>query len=160
MMDGRGAAWLGVALALGGCGGGDYIIAGRHLDPCLENLPACTRASASCVLDPATYAEQRFPGVFSFLVDVDAGNELEVLIFFAEQNDAGQQTQIVWNEPGCSDQTVYNSGGADLFYEARDVGVLSRKAEIKEDGEHLLEIDSDMRALTLITVEIVVPGTR
>jgi len=143
-----------------GCSGGDYIIAGRNLDPCLENLPACTRASASCVLDPGTYAEQDFPGIFNFLVDIDAGNELEILMFFADQNDAGQETQIVWNEPGCSDQTVYNSQGADLFYEARDVGVLSRKAKMKEDGEHLVEIDTDMRAKVLITVNIVVPGTR
>lgn len=135
------------------CGSGDYIIAGRSQDPCLEEIPACPQTGfAECILDPRRYTERAFPGIFNFLVEVDANTEIEVVLLLAEQRDAGLQTQITWNEPGCSDSYSYESEGADLFAEARDTGLLMRKKEVLEDGEHLIEIDSDMQAWVLITV--------
>lgn len=146
---------------LGACGGGDFIIGGRSEDPCLESIPACPpKGYAQCIMDSSRYAEVTFPGFFSFLVNVDAKHELEVVLLLAEQRDAGFETQITWWEPGCSDAYTYNSEGADLFYEARDTGVLTRKMRVEVKGEHLIEIESDMQALVLITSNVIVPGTQ
>ena len=139
---------------LAACGGGGYTLKGRSRDPCLEEIPACPHAGfAECVLDPHRYAERRFPGIFNFLVDVDAGTELEVVLLLAEQRDAGITTQFTWNEPGCTDSYTQSTPGIDLFAEARNNGVLTRTQRLLEDGEHLIEIESDMQARALITVD-------
>lgn len=145
---------------LSGCGNGDYIISGRSENPCLETIPACPGRYAECVLDPGSYAEREFPGQLTFLVDVEAEHDLEVVLFFAEQRDTGFETSIEWNEPGCADAYFYDSQGADLFAEAKGTSVITRTQKLQETGEHLVEILSDMQALVLVTVNIIVPGTR
>ena len=152
-----------LAAALGtasGCSGGGYAIAGRSLDPCLETIPACQPPNqAACVLSATRYAEYWFPGLFQFLVDVERGHEMEVVLFFAEQREPGNATSITWNAPGCSDAEFWDSEGADLFFEARDVGSITRRSVATQTGEHLIQIDSDMQALVLITVNLYIPGT-
>jgi len=143
--------------ALTGCGQGGYALSGRSEDPCLEEIPACPHAGfASCVLDIHTYALRTFPGVFNFLVDADADAEVEVVLLMAEQQDSGLVTQITWNEPGCTDSFTDTTEGVDLFKETEDNGVIERSRKVVEDGEHLIEIESDMQAVVLITVEVLV----
>lgn len=154
---GRLALLLPLLVPLVACGGGGYSISGRSHDPCLEEIPACPHAGfAECSLDPHRYAERRFPGVFNFLVDIDAGSEVGVMLVFVEQADTGMTTQITWNEPGCTDSYTVNIEGADLFAESRDIGVISREQAFTEGGEHLIEVDSDMQAVVLITVDFLV----
>lgn len=141
------------------CGSGDAFIAGRARDPCQQNLTPCPPDGlASCRLSSDKFAEVRFPGGFNFLAEADAGEEIKITIFFAEQRASGEVFQIVWNEPGCSDAQFYNSGGADLFAEAAGLGTIERSMEVVESGEHLIEMETDMEALTLVTVDTVIPG--
>jgi hypothetical protein len=129
----------------------------RALDACVQVIPACPGQYAACALDDSRYAEVTFPGAFSFIVDADPESQIEVQIFLREQRDAGFETLIYWNEPGCSDVYLYESQGRDLFAEAEDTSVIAKKQRIFEGGEHLIEIISDMQALTLVSVDVIEP---
>lgn len=131
---------------------------GRAFNACLETIPACAGEFASCVLDENSFAEFRFPGVFKFLVDANPDDRIRVLIFFDEQQDSGLSTEIVWNEPGCSDLEVWQSDGINVFEEVDQQNVFSRTERVLEGGEHLIVVDSDMVAQTSIGIEIVEPG--
>ncbi len=155
------AGWLGLSFCAAGCDptSEGAFIAGRGYVTCLESLPACPGQSAACVLDGDSYTEKPFPGVFSFLVEAPAGAEIEVQIYLKEQRDAGLSTLIFWNEPGCSDVYTYDSRGEDLFLEAEETKVIERREKIHEGGEHLVEINSDMQAHTLIGVDVIEPDS-
>ncbi len=131
---------------------------GRGFNPCIESIPACDGEFAQCVLDENSYTDFRFPGVIKFLVDANPDDRIRVLIFFEQLQDAGLFTEIVWNEPGCSDLQVWESNGLDLFAEVDQQNVFSRIERVFEGGEHLIVIDSDMVAQTSIGIEIVEPG--
>jgi hypothetical protein len=132
----------------------------KALDACVQVIPACPGQYAACVLSDSRYAEVRFPGAFSFLVNADPESQIEVLIFLREQRDAGFDTRIYWNEPGCSDVYIYESQGRDLFDEAEDTSVIAKKEKVFDGGEHLIEIISDMQAKTLVTVDVIEPESR
>lgn len=131
---------------------------GKALDACLQTIPACPGQYAACVLDSSRYAERRFPGAFSFLVDAPPEAEIEIAMFLRDQRDAGFDTRIFWNEPGCSDVHVFESEGRDLFTEAEDTGIIFKKETVYEGGEHLIEIISDMQANVLVSVDVVPAG--
>lgn len=141
------------AVLLSGCGGGEATISDRAEDPCLQAIPACPGVFAQCVLDPSRYGRVRFPGTFRFLADIDAGFRLVVHLLFAEQREPGEDTTIFWNEPGCTNLQLYESEGANLFFESEDRGTFSKAKIMQKSGEHLVEIISDMQADTLITVD-------
>ncbi|MEM6558763.1 MAG: hypothetical protein AAF605_03175 [Myxococcota bacterium] len=131
---------------------------GRAFNPCIETIPACAGEFAQCVLDENSYADFEFPGVFKFLVDANPDDRIRVLILFEQQQDSGLFTEIVWNEPGCSDLEVWSSDGLDIFASVDQQNVFSRIERVFEGGEHLIVIDSDMVARTSIGIEIVEPG--
>ena len=137
----------------------DAFIAGRAFDPCLQSIPACPGLFASCTLDETRYARATFPGEFRFLVKAEAGHEINVVVFLAQQRDSGLDTQIFWNEPGCSDVYRYDSEGRDLFELAEETNIIEEKQTVFEGGEHLIEIFTDMQADVLITTEVIIPGT-
>ncbi len=149
----------GLILGLGSCGDGEASLSGRAEDPCIQSIPACPGLFAQCVLDPASYARVRFPGSFRFFANVEAGHEVEVVLYFADQRDSGIDTKIFWNEPGCTDIHEYKSQGLNLFVESEDTGVFTVRRQMIESGEHLIEVFSDMDADTLVTVNIHIPGT-
>jgi hypothetical protein len=132
---------------------------GRSYDPCLQTIPACPGLVGRCTLDGSRYARQTFPGDFRFMVNANAGHIIQVLLYFADQRDAGLSTQIFWNEPGCSEVYVFDSEGRNLFAETEDLNLFTEKREVAETGEHLIEIFSDMQAEVLVTAEVVIPGT-
>lgn len=140
-----------------GCGGGDATISGRAENPCLQTIPACPGVFAQCVIDPNSYARVRFPGSMRFLAEVDAGFTLEVHLLFAEQREPGEDTKIYFHEPGCTDLQLYESLGDNLFFESEDTGVFTESVVVEKDGEHLIEILTDMQAEALITVDFIPP---
>lgn len=126
----------------------------RALDLCVQVIPACPGLYAACVLDETRYTEQEFPGAFSFVVEADPEATIEVLLYIVQGRDVGLETQIFWNEPGCSDVYAYDSEGRNLFAEAEDTGIISKSKRVFEGGEHLIEIISDMQAHTLVSVDV------
>jgi len=134
-------------------------MSGRGLDPCIQALPACPGLRAECVLDDTRYTERTFPGDFRFLVRAEPDSKIEIDLYLTQQRDAGLTTRIDWNEPGCADVYTYDSGGRDLFAEAADTSIISKKQTIREGGEHLIEIQSDMQAKVLVGVRVFLPNT-
>ncbi|MBI3180445.1 MAG: hypothetical protein HYZ27_12335 [Deltaproteobacteria bacterium] len=152
-----------LAAVAGGCASPeDDFIRGRSLDPCGQHIAACPGQFALCILNSTKYTRQRFPDAspFLFLVSAFQGDTIEVSMFFTDQNDAGLDTQIWWYELGCYDYEVYRSNGADIFEEAGTTNIFSRKAQVydNDQGDHLIEIQSDMQAEVLITVDVHVQG--
>ena len=144
-----------------GCGAGGYILSGRANNPCIEEISVCPYTGfAECSLNPRSYAERILPGIFNFIAEADAGEDLEVVLVFADQREAGIATQITINEPGCDDSHTFDSDGIDLFAEARDQAVFEFRETMLESGEHLIEIDSDMQAIVLVTVNVYAPQDR
>ncbi|MEZ4273515.1 MAG: hypothetical protein R3C68_19390 [Myxococcota bacterium] len=127
---------------------------GRGLRGCFSTLNACPGLFASCVLDNDSYAEKQFPGSLRFLVDADEDDTVEVSFFFVTQRDPGLSTRIFWNEPGCSDQQVYDSEGRDIFFEAGNELIFRQSKIMRKDGEHLIEVFSDAQAEVLVVVNV------
>lgn len=162
MMKFVSSSFVASALVLAGCDPSTEkaFTQGRALDACVEVIPACPGLFASCTLDQTRYARTQFPGAFRFFVDAGPEDKIQVQLFFAHARDAGLSTQIVWNEPGCSEAYVYDSGGRDLFSEAGETNLFAETRKVYEEGEHLIEIFSDMNAEVLVGVDLIEPGTR
>ena len=135
----------------------DAFTEGKSRSPCIQSINACPSKFASCVLDNNIYAEVNFPGDFRFLVDTEANSDVEVQLFFAEQRDPGVSTQIFWYEPGCSDRFDYDSDGFDLFGLAGKELLFTEEKSLRDEGEHLIELFSDMQARVLVGVSISAP---
>jgi hypothetical protein len=132
---------------------------GRSLVPCDQNIPACAGEFALCSLNSTTYARQTFPDASPFRVLVAALPQefIEVSFYLVTQEDVGLRTNIYWNEPGCFDSYVYKSQGEDLFKEAEDTNTFMRREAVYEGGDHMIVVDTDMRAEVIIAVDVTVP---
>jgi hypothetical protein len=150
-----------VALCCAACDPGSEaaFTSGKSLVPCEQNIPACPNEFALCTLNSTTYTQQTLPDAspFNFLVSALPGEYIEVTLFFVTEEDVGLRTNIYWNEPGCFDGPVYRSQGEDLFKEAEDTDTITRKKQIAYGGDHMIVIDSDMRAVVDIAVDVTVP---
>jgi hypothetical protein len=150
---------LALAATTTGCalGAEEAFTQGRSLDPCLQSIPACPGLSAHCALDAERYTRKVLPAdtPIRFLVETDPGDRVEVTMLLATRRDAGQDTRILWYEPGCSDVYEWESEGRDLFEEAGPARRLVFEQRLNEGGEHVVEIVSDMQARVLIGVRVV-----
>lgn len=155
----RPTKWAGVLLLglLFSCGvsEGDFII-GAELNPCVSNIPACNTV-AGCALGEATYIEGDFPGFSNFIVTTPADTTIVVKLFFKKRRQPGEDTEIVWFEPGCRDSYTYESLGDDIFSLAGDDLVFSQEKKVRQAGDHLIEIRSDATCHFLIRVEVKTP---
>jgi len=127
--------------------------------PCDQNIPACAGLFAACTLNSTTYAQIMLPDAspFRFLAAALPNEDIELTFFFVTEEDVGLNTEIDWNEPGCSDMQSYESHGDDLFNEAKDTNTITRKKAVFEGGDHLIEVFTDMRAVVDITVDVTEP---
>ena len=152
---------VGVGLVTAGCDPGSEaaFVHGRSLVPCDQNIPACPGEFALCTLNSTTYARQTFPDAspFRFLVSALPREYIEITLYFVTQQDVGLRTNIYWNEPGCFFSSSYKSQGADLFQEAEETNTITRKEPVDEGGEHLIVIDTDMRAEVIVAIDVTVP---
>ena len=161
MATGRLCVLLFLALGLVACDPGSEaaFVRGKSLVPCDQNIPACPGEFALCALNSTTYARQTFPdsSPFRFLVSALPQEYIEITLFFVTQQDVGLRTNIYWNEPGCFDSYVYKSQGDDLFKEGEDTNTITRKEAVYEGGDHMVVIDTDMRAEVIVAVDVTVP---
>jgi hypothetical protein len=145
------------SLLLLGCGvdEGDFI-QGADYEPCLSNLPICQQ-TAGCALGENKYTEGDFPGYLSFVVTTPADTTVVVKIFFKSRVHPGQDTEIIWYEPGCSDSYSYRSEGEDIFALAGSKRVFSQEQNLRRAGDHLVEVSSDAFTHYFLRVELKTP---
>ncbi|MEO1227554.1 MAG: hypothetical protein AAFZ18_01525 [Myxococcota bacterium] len=138
-----------------GCGGGAFgnFTDGLDLDRCDGTFPVC-ESTAGCVLTETTYTEGEFPGQRQVIVNAPAGAVLNVELFFVEQNAAGLDTEIRWHEPGCFETYRWLSDGEDVFRRAGESRVLAVSQQVREPGDHLVEIFSDAVATYRLRVRV------
>jgi hypothetical protein len=148
-----------VLLLSAGCGAGALgnFTDGLTLNRCDETHAVCAR-TAGCVLGEGGYLEGRFPGSRQMIVPTPADAVIHVDVFFVDQTAAGTDTRIRWHEPGCFDTYTWRSEGRDLFLLAGRGRRLTQSQQVREPGDHLVEIDSDAIAEYLLRVRIDAPG--
>ena len=144
-------------LALTACGvdEGDFI-AGAKFDPCESNIPIC-QYTAGCAMGESKYIEGDFPGYVNFLVTTPADTTVVVKLFFKTRDHPGEDTEIIWYEPGCNDSYEYRSDGDDIFSIAGGDRVFAREQKLRQKGDHWIEIFSDARTHYFVRVDLKTP---
>ena len=98
-------------------------IGGADEEPCNGVYLECKGQAAGCVLDEEHYIGGSFPGEVKFLVETPQGDwKIVVRLFLAERLSPGTETEVRWNEPGCTDEYRYRLSEhkelGDLFEQA------------------------------------------
>ncbi len=135
---------------------GDFI-ADADPDPCESNVSIC-QTSAGCIMGESKYLEGDFPGFRSFVVTTPADTGIKVKLFFKSLVHPGEDTEIIWYEPGCADSFTWESMGADIFSKAGADRVFSQEHEVRMAGDHLIEIYSDATTHYFVRVELDTPS--
>jgi hypothetical protein len=128
-------------------------ISGAQLDPCQANTPVC-QTTAGCTLDETEYIEGSFPGFVNFVVTTQAGATIVVKIFFETQLHPGENTEIIWYEPGCNESHTYESMGANIFLLAGNDWVFEQEQQVQLEGPHLIDVYSDATTHYYLRVEL------
>ncbi|MBW1810825.1 MAG: hypothetical protein JRJ87_21720 [Deltaproteobacteria bacterium] len=142
---------------LTGCGvsEGDFI-AGADYDPCQSNIPICQQ-TAGCAMGENKYTSGDFPGYVNFLVTTPADTTIIVKLFFKTREHPGEDTEIIWYEPGCHDSYSYESQGKDIFAIAGGDRVFAQEQMVRREGDHLIEVYSDSLTEYFVRVELETP---
>ena len=127
---------------------------GRIQNLCSESLVICS-GNAGCTLDDKHYFEGVFPGTIRVVVHSELPDGTLTLRFLLTDMKA-PGTEIVMQayEPGCGDLDEERVKDVDLFDLAGDEGILEFDLSLKNAGDHLLEIFSDMSSGFLLTTEV------
>jgi hypothetical protein len=131
-------------------------IAGADHDPCMSNVPVC-QTTAGCTMAENKYIEGNFPGFVNFVVTTPADTTIAVRIFFKTLKHPGEDTEIIWFEPGCHDSYTYESLGADVFAIAGGDRVFSQERKVRQAGDHRVDVYSDATTHYFIRVEVKTP---
>ncbi len=146
-------------LLISACGldEGDFI-AGADEVSCQENIPVC-ETTAGCLMGESTYIEGDLPGTISFVVTTPANTTIVVKLFFETEINPGENTTIIWYEPGCGGNIQsYQSGGVDdIFSMAGGDRVFSQEKTVSQAGDHLIEIVSDAYVHYFARVDLITP---
>ena len=148
------AACLPALLLLQGCGDPrEVFIGARVRDACDEGWPVCGEL-VGCLLGPESYAEGRFPGRASTLVQTVEPSIVTVSLHLWDLGAAGEETAILFHETECRGRTRVAIPGLTLVDEAERHGVVTREAELVTVGDHLIEFESDGQARYLVKVDV------
>lgn len=133
----------------------ELFIDNRVFQSCIGQVPVCV-TQAGCVLDGGRYTRGNFAqgSTLRTIVRTTVPSEIEVLLFFRTEASPGTDTEIAWNEVGCRNRTSQQSGGVDVFAEAGEGRVWSRKQQVFTPGDHLVEVFSDAQAEYLLKVNV------
>lgn len=144
-----GVAWM------GGCVSSEEAFVGARLQRlCTQAIPVCD-VQASCVLDPRSYIEKRFPGGIRLVVRSDAdASTLTLRMQLASQEAPGTELVVESWQADCNDVTSMRMADIDLFAAAGDDRIFEWELPLAGRGDHLVELRSDMTADYLITVDV------
>jgi len=147
-----------VLLLAAGCGLDEAdFIQGAEFEPCLSTVPVC-QVTAGCIMGEFKYLEGDFPGFRNFVVRTGtADTEIVVRMFFKTRKHPGEDTEIIWFEPSCSDSYSYESGSDDIFSKAGGDRIFSQSKTVRRSGDHLIEIYSDAYTHYFLRVDLITP---
>jgi hypothetical protein len=133
----------------------DLFIDNRTYVPCVGQVPVCV-TQAGCVLDAAGYTRGNFAqgSTLRAVVRTTVPSVIEVQLYFRTEGSPGTDTEIAFNEVGCRTRIALQSGGVDVFAEAGEGRVWSRKQQVFTPGDHLVEVFSDAQAEYLLKVNV------
>jgi hypothetical protein len=133
----------------------DLFTESRQPVTCKESVPVCS-TTAGCVLDDTNYTSGSFNQGSSarVVVRVTVPSSIEVDLFFKTEISPGIDTEVSWYETGCRDRFNLTSGGANIFAEAGDGRIWTRKQTVYLPGDHLIDVFSDAQADYLLKVSV------
>ena len=110
-----------------------------------------------CILDSKHYADGAFPGVRRVVIETEENDmDVQVRIFIGDALGGGTEMLVQLYEADCSlDRELGKEQmiDVDLIKEAGDDRVLTFNLHVMQEGEHVLEIYSDMTAEFLLIAE-------
>lgn len=123
---------------------------------CDEAYWHCSLATG-CILDSSHYVDGQFPGVRRVVVETKENDvDVQVRIFIGDALSGGTEMLVQLYEADCSlDRNIGKAQliDVDLIDEAGDDRVLTFNLHVMQEGEHLLEVYSDMTARFLMIAE-------
>lgn len=152
---------LATALAVGallwtatGCVREDAVFTeGRLRTTCDGAIPVCDSRGA-CILGNDKYIDGQFPGGKKLIVPTTSDdNKLVVRFLLREMISPGTEILVRAHRPACSDFDE-RQVEADLFERAGDDRILQFELALPGEGDHLLEIFSDMSAEYSMTTTV------
>lgn len=147
---------LGGALLFGvACVSSEDAFVGARLERlCTQSIPVCD-VQASCVLDPKSYVDKRFPGGLRLIVrTTHEASTLTLRLQLQTEEAPGTELVVEAWRSDCNDVTSRTLADVDLFAVAGDDRVLSWELPLDGRGDHLIEVRSDMTADYLLTVDV------
>jgi hypothetical protein len=127
---------------------------GRLETTCGDAIPVCD-TRAACVLDDSVYVDASFPGGLKSLVRTETGdNKVVVRLLLEEMVSPGSELLVRAHSPGCGTFNERHLQDVDLFERAGDDRILQYEIDLEGEGDHLLEMFSDMGAEYLMTVTV------
>jgi hypothetical protein len=113
--------------------------------------------ATGCILDSDHYADGQFPGVRRVVVETKENDvDVQVRIFIGDALSGGTEMLVQLYEADCSLDRNFGKAqliDVDLIDEAGDDRVLTFNLHVMQEGEHLLEVYSDMTASFLMIAE-------
>lgn len=141
--------------ALSGCVEQDSIFTqGRIQTTCNGAIPICD-SRAACVVGDDVYVDGTFPGGQKTIVRTQTDkNRLIVRFLLREMLNPGTEILVRAHSPSCNYFDDQHPQDVDLFERAGDDRVLEFQLNLRGEGDHLLEIFSDMAADYTMTTTV------
>lgn len=149
------AATIGLGLSSAGCINSEEVFTeGRLEDLCNGSVPVCN-LQARCVLTPKRFLRSSFPGGQRIIVRSDFDNAyVRIRMHFTELIYPGTELVIQVHDPQCTAFDEEQLVDIDIFDFMGDDRILEFEMDLPEEGDHLVELFSDMSAEYLLTVDI------
>lgn len=141
-------------VGLGTCSNESFFTIGRDRIVCEDSIPTACGATARCVLDEDHYLSGDFPSGRRFLVRTQAEADLKFEIYLDHRGAPGTSLRLEVSEPGCSEKSLWDSAGVDIFKSAGADGILTIPVHTTHPGDHLVELSSDAYASYVLRVSV------
>jgi hypothetical protein len=127
---------------------------GRLENPCAGSIPICA-FHAACVLGRKDFLSGQMPGGQRFIIQSDRlDRRLVIRLLFTEMIYPGTEFLLNLYTPGCGSRETEHIIDQDLFARAGDDRIVTFIMPLEEEGDHLLELFSDMSAAYLLTIDL------
>ena len=135
----------------------ETFVGSRLEDLCADLTPICS-VQASCVLAEDRYLRSSFPGGLRVIVEtIEPDRKLVVRLFLTEMVFPGTELLVQAWSPKCKAFDDVHLLDVDLFDLAGDTRIIQLELDAPDEGEHLVELFSDMSATYLMTVDVETP---
>jgi hypothetical protein len=130
-------------VATAACQDETVFTAGRDPLVCADSIPTACGPMARCVLDPYHYITGRFPGATQFIVHTVGEADLRFDLELDDRLSPGTTLRLQVSEPGCVQNSIYDSAGKDIFQNTDQDGILSIPLHVYRPGDHLVQLSAD-----------------